>query len=184
MKTIRIILLLLLFSAMSLAQNRYKDPRAQLDSLRSVVLAPKMKLYDQQVEKFTHLIKNSTDKRCIKRYAKQLVNVSESMQETIASLYDCGLGSNRGGLYLGAGMGPWYPGYGGYMFNYPYDGYGYDNCLPQMFYEIDKIKRSANKMRLNARHANVNKRVADIDSRMEWLRSAPSSPGNQGVSVK
>ena len=174
----------ILLSAISLGQNRYKDPKAQLDSLRGVVLTPKLEQYDQQVEKYVHLISSSGEKACRKQYAKQLVNVTESMQETIAALYDCGLGSSRGGLYLGAGMGPWYPGFGGYAFNYPYDGYGYDNCLPQMFYELDKIKRSANKMRLNARHANVERRLADIRSRMEWLRSLPPTPGTQGVSVK
>lgn len=184
MKTIRIILLFVLFSAISLSQNRYKDPRAQLDSLRELVLAPKLEQYDQQVEKYIHLIRNTDDKACIRLYARQLVNVSESMEETIAALYDCGMGSSRGGLYLGAGFGPWYPGYGGYLYNYPYDGYGYDNCLPQLFYEVGKVKRSAGKMRVNARRANVTRRLTDITQRMDWIMDVRPKPASQGVSVR
>jgi len=145
----------------TILSQQNKNPRRELDSLRQIVIGPKLKLYDQQVEKFTSRINGTKDKHRIKQYAKEIVLVSKTFEDEIAVLYDNGNSYSRGNVYFGAGigMGPWiYPGMGGWI--YP-GSYGYNN-LPPLFYDVDRVRKYANNMRLFTGSSNVNKKLGYI----------------------
>jgi hypothetical protein len=180
----------LLLASISLAQKKEEPASWQLDSMRQVVLSPKLKLYDQRVEKFTSLISATSDKKRIKEYAHQLAQVSDAFQDDIATLFDCSYGPG-GGVYMGMGMGPWgfYPGVGGYMYSYPYNTYtqgGTFDCLPAVYYEVDRVKRYANNMRLMTSQRNVRKKLEFIRNKMDLLKKIESEkpPVAHELSVK
>jgi len=189
MRMIQTILICVLLSCIALGQNDKEGARAQLDSMRQLVLIPKLKLYNQRVEKITKMISSTKDKRCVKQYAKNLVQVSETFQDAIASLYDCGLGGRgRGSVSVGIGFGPWfYPGFGGYMYGYPYDGYGFGyDCLPPLFYDVEKVRGYAKSIRLRSTPANVSRKLEFIDLQLDLLKKIEKEkPGEaSGVSVR
>lgn len=180
----------MLLARITLAQKKEEPAVWKLDSMRQVVLAPKLKLYDQRVEKFTSLISGTTDKKLIKQYAHQLAQVSDAFLDDIASLFDCGYGPG-GGVYMGMGLGPWgfYPGVGGYMYSYPYNTYatgGTFDCLPAVYYEVDRVKRYSNNIRFNSSQRNVRKKLEFIQAKMEILKKIESEkpPEAHELSVK
>lgn len=190
MKTINLILIFILFWASMLGQSENREARAQLDSMRQAVLNPKLKLYNQRLEKLTAMINQSSEKRCIKQYARQIVQVSDAFQDNIASLYDCGLDPwQGGGWHMGFGMGPWfYPGFGWYAYPYgyyPYSGYYTYDCMPQLFHEVDRIKKYANSMRVLSSRANVSRKMGYLQQEMELLKRIEENPDVvPGVTVR
>lgn len=165
-------MIFLLLASISLAQKKEEPALQQLDSMRQVILAPKLKLYDQRVEKFMELISATNNKKLIKAYAKQIAQVSDAFESDIASLFDCGYGPGNGGMYVGTGFGPWgfYPGVGGYMYAYPYARNGTFDCLPDVYYQVDRVKRFANNMRLISTRGNVHKKLDLIQKKIELLK--------------
>lgn len=181
MKAVKLMIALMFCGCITLAQSGKEDAKEQLDSLRQLVLAPKLRMYEQRLEKFTSLVARSDKKACIKQYAKQIVLVSDAFQDDLETLYDCHYYPSNSGMYVGMGYGWLYPGFGGYSYSYPYDRYvgpGYD-CLPQLFYEIDRIKRCANSIRLLSSKHNVDKKLNGIRQEIEILKSLEEAqPGS------
>ena len=168
MKTHKIILVLLLSSAIALSQNKQNDPRRQLDSMRIEILMPKLRKYVQQVEKFEVQMNNATQKKYLKQYAREIVQVSNAMEYEVESLYDS-YAYQPGNFYFGAGMGPWgfYPSIG--MMGYP--GNFYYTNLPPVYYDIDRVKRFANNMRFFTWPRNAQRKEAFIQQELDILKS-------------
>lgn len=151
-----------------------RDPLQQLDSLRQVILTPKLKQYDQDVENLTAQISATHNKKQIKVYAKEIAKLSNRFEDDIAVLYDYAYQRGlRGGFSMGIGAGPWiYPGMGGWMYGgggyYP-GGYSYA-YLPPIYYDVDHIKHYANNMRLFSGSKNVKREVGNISKRVEGFR--------------
>lgn len=180
MKTYSILLAFLLCGAIALGQNTKDDPRRQLDSMRAEILAPKLRKYVQQVEKFEQQMSHAAGKKQRKEYAHEIAQVSDAMEDQVASLYD-GYSSPRGTFYLGGGIGPWgfYPGLG--MMGYP-GNYYYAN-LPPVYNDIDRIKRYANNMRMFTWPRNVRRKEVYIKDQLDILKTETAS-AEHPVSVK
>jgi hypothetical protein len=120
----------------------------------------------QQVEKFESQMNGTTQKKYLKQYAHEIVQVSNAMEDQMELLYD--YNSPRGNFYFGAGMGPWgfSPGLG--MMGYPGN---YYSTLPPVYYEIDRVKRYANNLRLFTWPRNVNRKETFIHQEIDVLKS-------------
>ncbi|MGZ3866441.1 MAG: hypothetical protein ACXVC6_10720 [Bacteroidia bacterium] len=167
MKTLRIILAFLLFSAIALSQNIKDDPRRLLDSMRTEVLIPRLRKYVQQVEKLETQMKSVSQKRQLKEYAREIVKMSNNMEGQVASLYR-DYGYPQSNFYFGMGMGPWgfYPG----MAAMGYPGNYYYTDLPPVYYDIDKVKDFANNLRFFTWKRNVRRKEQFIEHELEILR--------------
>src|ERR1700758_2919256 len=152
MRTYKIILAFLLCSAIALSQNRQDDLRRQLDSMRTEVLMPNLGKYVQQLEKYELQMSNTTQKNYVKQYAGEIVQISDAMENQVASLYNSP-DYARGNFYFGTGMDPWgfYPGV--VMLGYP--GNFYYTNLPPVYYDIDRVKHFANNLRFFTWPRNV-----------------------------
>jgi hypothetical protein len=173
MKTIGIITIFILMCSIGMSQNKIRDPVRQLDSLREVILTPKLKQYDQDVEGLTAQINATHDKKRIKVYAKEIAKLSNRFEDDIAVLYDYAYQRGlRGGFSMGIGAGPWiYPGMGGWMYPGGYYPGGYSYAyLPPIYYDVDHIKRYANNMRMFSGSRNVRREVGNIEKRVEGFK--------------
>jgi hypothetical protein len=180
MKTHKIILVFLLYGAIALSQNRQEDLRTKLDSMRTEILIPKLREYVQQVEKFESQMSHTTQKDHLKQYAREIVQVSNTMENQVAALYNSS-DYQGGNFYFGAGMGPWgvYPSM--VMMGYP--GNFYYTNLPPVYYDIDRVKHLANNMRLFTWPGNVRRKETFIQQKLDILKSEAGTKGYP-VSVK
>jgi hypothetical protein len=180
MKTHKIILVFLLCSAIALSQNRQDDLRRQLDSMRTEVLIPKLRNYVQQVEKFELQMNSVAQKKDLKLYAREIVEVSNVMENQVATLFNS-YDYQGGNFYFGAGMGPWgfYPSI--VMMGYP--GNFYYTNLPPVYYDIDRIKHLANNMRMFTWPGNVRRKETFIKQKVDVLKNE-TGVNDHPVSVK
>ncbi|MGZ3863516.1 MAG: hypothetical protein ACXVPN_08850 [Bacteroidia bacterium] len=167
MKTYSLIIAFFLSSLIALSQNIKDDPRRVLDSMRTEVIIPRLRKYVQQVEKLETEMKSVSQKRQQKEYAREIVQISNNMENQVASLYR-DYGYPQSNFYFGMGMGPWgfYPGMG--MMGYP--GNFYYTDLPPVYYDIDKVKHFANNLRFFTWPRNVRRKEAFIQHKLDVLK--------------
>lgn len=113
----------------------------QLDSLRQVILKPKLEVYNNQIKEYTRSISQTTDKSLIKKYAKQIFALTRNLQSEIKELYGYSYKGVTNPIYVGTQItSPLYPVAGQFMFVTNYVSTG---SLPDVDKQIEKIKDNA-----------------------------------------
>ncbi len=164
MKQLAIAMFLLLLSGEALA-----GIGNQLDSLRKVVLAPKIIKYQSEVEEFTKLINATNDKTQIRFYAKQIIEISNVMYDNIKELYGVRTKASMQPIYVGEGSSSvLYSNIGGFI--YPVINVKVGS-MPDVGEEVDYIKEYAWKLRLALNTEMVKRNVININKRNSELRN-------------
>jgi len=136
---------------------------SKLDSLRKVVLTPKLREYHVMVTNYTASIKNTNDKVKIKSLAKEIIIASNSLMEEIRELYGYKNVSKVNPVYVGVTTQTTiYPNIGGFIFPTTYTTVG---SLPDLYEEIEYIKDYAWRIRLHTSTSLVQKNASRIEKR-------------------
>lgn len=136
---------------------------SKLDSLRKIILAPKLREYHITVTNYTASIKNTNDKLKIKLLAKQIIVASNALMEEIRELYGYKNVSKVNPVYIGANVQTSiYPNIGGYIFPTTYTTVG---SLPNLYEQIEYIKDYAWRIRLHTSPSLVQRNIKRIDKR-------------------
>jgi len=136
---------------------------SKLDSLRKVVLTPKLREYHVLVTNYTSSINGTKDKAIIKSLAKQIIEASNLLMEDIRELYGYKNVSKVNPVYIGANTKTAiYPNVGGFIFPTTYTTIG---SLPSLYEQIEYIKDYAWRIRLHTSPSLVQKNIARIDKR-------------------
>lgn len=158
MKTKLFIVLFLLGSRIVLANTP-----STLDSLRQIVLMPKIVDFQKKVKTYSELISTTQDAVQRKHYAKLIINETNFVKETIKELYGYGTVSSISPVYIGANsVSAMYPNVGGFIFPVTYSTVG---TLPNIYDEIDYIKGYAWRIRVAVNKSMVEKNLERLNKR-------------------
>lgn len=137
-----------------------------LDSLRQVVLSPKLESYQKTIKAYTDQINGSTNKTDTKYFAQKIIDASNDLMDEIRELYGCKTTSEITPVYVGANAQTIYPNLGGYIFPVTYTTVG---KKPDVYEEIDYIKSYAWKIRMTGSGKIVNRNVKKIEAKRSVL---------------
>jgi hypothetical protein len=141
MKATLVIVFFLLVSRISQASTT-----DELDSLRKVILQPKLQEFNTLINNYTASIKNTKDKKSIKLLAIQIIDASDDLMSDIRGLYGFKHVSVVTPVYVGANVQiAMYPNVGGFIFPTSYSTVG---SLPDLYEELAYIKDYAWRIRL------------------------------------
>jgi len=162
MKTKILVMSFLLVSGMTFARvNR------ELDSLRRLVLAPKIEKYQKQVAVYAQLMRNTNDKVTLKYYAKQIIDLSKDLQDDIKEIYGFRVASVVNPVYVGQNVQTvFYPNMGGFIFPVTTVKTG---SLPNLYDELSYIKDYAWRIRIMTKAEVVKKNLSKLDCRNDKL---------------
>lgn len=141
----------------------------ELDSLRKVVLIPKIQKYQSVVEEYTKLIDLTNDKSDRKYYAKQIIDASNVMYDDIKELYGVKTKSKIQPVFVGVdSKSVLYPNVGGFIYPIVHVKVG---SMPDVSEEVDYIKEYAWKIRLALNDNMVKKNINNINKRNSILKN-------------
>lgn len=162
MKTKLFIVLFLLGSGIVLGNTP-----TTLDSLRQVVLTPKIKEFQNKIKAYSGFMNKAERASERNYYAKLIIRESDDLKETIKEIYGYGTVSSISPVYVGAGATTaMYPNVGGFIFPVTYSTVG---SLPNLYDEIDYIKGYAWRIRLAMNDRMAEKNLERINNRNSKL---------------
>ncbi len=138
----------------------FASSNKELDSLRQLLLKPKISKYQQQITTYTNLIATTNDKAKLKSYAKQIVDLSNDLLDDIESIYEYRIVRKRSSVYVGKNFSSaLYPNVGGFIHPVNYITVG---SLPDLHDEVAYIKDYAWRIRIFTKDEVVKRNVTRI----------------------
>jgi len=162
MKTTLVIVFFLLIGKITLASTE-----SQLDSLRKIVLQPKLQNFTLKISNYVSSIKSETDKKKIKQLAEEIIEASDELMYDVRCLYGYKQVSTINPVYVGANVQTTlYPNVGGFIFPTTYSTVG---SLPHLYDHLAYIKDYAWRIRLKTSSALITRNLARIERRNSSL---------------
>jgi hypothetical protein len=113
------------------------DGKSQLDSLRELIVKPKLETYCEQISRLANLVDGAKDLETRQNYGLQMLRITRDFQDEIKDLYGYSTDSKITPIYVGTGSSAIYPVVGGFIFPVTTTTWG---KLPDWYAELENIK--------------------------------------------